>query len=88
MQPFLKPEVVSKTTFTQNEETKLWLWETKAINGDVIANAQEGKGSLRESIQQFFLTHGINYIPLETGWPQNFGPLSFAPYQINKYLSS
>lgn len=83
-----KPEVITKTLFTQPNEDKLWYWETKSITNEVIGNSQEGFQSLREAIQDYFSAQNADYQPLGK-WPADYGPLSMLPenmYQINKYL--
>lgn len=85
----IRPEVVSYTIFTQDEETKLWNWQTKAINNEIIATGTEETTTLRDCIKNFFFDQGVTYGLFEP-WPSNYGPLKRLPeekYQINKYLS-
>lgn len=84
-----RPEIVSYTIFSQDQETKLWNWQTKAINNEIIGSGTEEQPTLRQSIDHFFQTQGVVYGILEP-WPTNYGPLKRLPeekYQINKYLS-
>lgn len=83
-----RPEIISYTIFSQDSENKLWTWQTKAINNEIIASSSESHTTLRDSMSNFFTEQGVEYSLFGT-WPQNFGPLKRLPeekYQINKYL--
>lgn len=84
-----KPEVVSRTMFTLNQDDH-WNWETKALNNEVISSGEGGYETLRDAIGNYFAQQNIPY-GLAEKWPSNYGPLQRlqeTQYQINKFVTN